>query len=130
MCRRGDLAPLSEGLLELAFLAAVNAAAGRKITGFGRTNLSRCALDGPVSRMELVEDERGEQSVSITLTYEWVSKADNESSKLVEQMKRGPSWREVSEPFQNHPIVLTFSKRNIKRLELADFLSQLTLREK
>ncbi|KAK0113064.1 hypothetical protein ONS95_014770 [Cadophora gregata] len=96
LCRRKNLALLSEGLLKFAFLAAVNAAAGRKITGFGRANLSRCALNGPVSRMERVDNANGEQSLSITLTYEWISKADIASPKLIEKMKRRPVGIEIT----------------------------------
>jgi hypothetical protein len=37
---------LYKSLLEVAFLTAVNAAVGRRITGFGNENLSLAALNG------------------------------------------------------------------------------------
>ncbi|CZS92361.1 uncharacterized protein RAG0_02768 [Rhynchosporium agropyri] len=113
-CRWPDLSVLSEGLLEFAFLAAVNAAAGRKISGFGQTNLSSCALHGPVAKIEPVHNANGEQSTSVRLTYEWVSEADIASPKFIELLKQTPFWGEMDR----------------KMLELADLLHQVTLRKK
>lgn len=81
------LAPFSECSLEFAFAAAINAAAGFRITGLGQYNLSKCSLKGPIASDGFVEDERGEKRDAIMFSCEWMNKDDIASPELIRRVE-------------------------------------------
>jgi hypothetical protein len=58
-------------------VTAINAAAGRRITGFGRYNLSQSALNGPAFRLSVISGEP-----VCEVTYEWTISRDVASPSL------------------------------------------------
>lgn len=69
---------MREYLFDSTFIVAANVLVGRRLSGFGLTNLRHCALDGAAFRFE---------PEGVRVTYHWVDENDVASDELIQRLK-------------------------------------------